>query len=891
MNINQFRFIKNKVIKLREKIQINLIVILLLISLNSLAQNKEYVGSGLQVTAPVIDGIPDDEAWKFGIWSGDFVQYEPHNGSNPTQKTEFILLYDDKNIYMLFKVYDNEPHLIEKRMSRRDGWEGDRIAVEFDSYNDMRTAFGFGVSASGVKSDGILSNNEMIIDFTWDPIWYVKTSVFSDGWIAEMKIPLSQLRFNRDKEQIWGFQIIRYLSRKQETSSWSHIPESSSGWVSHFGKLKGLHNLSSLKQVEIAPYISCKMDNYTADVDNPFSTGRDYFFEAGVDGKIGITNDFTLDFAINPDFGQVEADPSEVNLTAYESYFQEKRPFFVEGNNIIDFPFTPGDSPWSADNLFYSRRIGREPQYFPELDDNEFAMSPSNTRILGALKLSGKTKDGWSVGILESVTNKEKVEISKGDIKYSEYAEPLTNYFLTRVQRDLDGGNTIMGGMVTSTYRDIKGNELNFLNSSSLTGGLDFAQFFKDKKYSLWANIGYSYIEGSKESILEQQLSSRRYFQRPDADYITLDSSRVSLAGHAGRLSFSKNANSGLRYTALVTWRSPGFESNDMGFMRRANSIFHYFWVGYAITKPFLIFRRIDINANEWAGFDFGGTNTFFGGNLSIFAQFSNLWTINGSISREGLNFDDSALRGGPGLYIPGNLSYNFEIGSNSSKSFYAETGFWSAKADNNSGSSFFAWTNIVYRPHKTLEIGIQPNYSENISELQYVDQQSVNGEDKYIFAKINQKTVNLVLRINYNITPDLTLQYYSAPFISAGYYSEFKSITDPLAYDYNNRFAIFDGSQITYLPDNNQYGISESGNPDYDYIIDNPEFNFRQFRSNMVLRWEYTPGSVLFLVWSQSITDNVENGEFNYFNDLENLFKVGPSDVFMLKLSYRFNN
>jgi hypothetical protein len=578
------------------------------ISQNRTYQTKKIDGSNIK-----IDGSITEKLWENVGWSGDFIQYEPNEGQKPIENTEFKILYDDNNLYIAVNVYDKNPRKIEKRLGRRDSWDGDLIAVHIDSYFDKKTAFVFSVNAAGVRNDGVISNDQSGSDDTWDPLWIVKTRITEKGWTAEMKIPLSQLRFGQKENQVWGLQIVRRLFREGEWSMWQYIPQSESGWVSRYGELTGLKDLKPKRQVELAPYISSKYNLYEAEQGNPYADGTDFSYNVGIDGKIGITNNLTLDFAVNPDFGQVEADPSEVNLTAFESFFDEKRPFFVEGNNITDYQITPGGNPWSSDNLFYSRRIGRAPQYYIEDDlaENEYSKTPSNTGILGALKLTGKTKNGLSIGIVESLANKEYAKIDLDGDERKEVVEPLTNYFAGRLQKDLNNGNTVVGGMLTSTNRFIDNSQLEFLNSNAYTGGLDFMQYFKDKKYFVSTTFVGSHIQGSTEAITIQQESSRRYFQRPDVDYMTLDTNRTSLSGYGGNFLFAKHVNKGLSFMTNVTWRSPGLELNDMGYMRRANSIFQFVWAGYRITEPVFIFRSIGINANQWAGWDFGGVNTF----------------------------------------------------------------------------------------------------------------------------------------------------------------------------------------------------------------------------------------------------------------------------------------
>ncbi len=853
-------------------------------------QIRTYTTSKLSGISPEIDGVLDDQIWQTIEWEGDFTQHEPNNGEKPKQKTVFKILYDSDNIYIALKAYDTEKDKIAKRMTRRDGWDGDLVGIMFDSYYDKRTSFFFTVNAAGVKSDAIQTDdNGDMMDDSWDPIWFTKTSYDEDGWNAEMKIPISQLRFSKKDEQIWGLQVARLLFRENEFSLWNHIPKDASGWTSLYGELKGLNTLKPKRQIEIAPYIVGKLDTYEKDDMDPYSTGKDYSYNLGLDGKIGITNNMILDFTINPDFGQVEADPSEVNLTAFESYFNEKRPFFIEGKNITDYQITPGGHPWASDNLFYSRRVGRSPHGEPDLTDNEYSDIPENTKILGAFKLTGKTKDGWSVGIIENIANQEKAEINNQGQTRQEIVEPYTNYLIGRVQKDINKGNTIIGGMYTSTYRKLEETNLDYLTKNAITGGLDFQQFFFSKKYFVSTKFIGSKVSGSKEAILEQQLAPQRYYQRPNANYLNVDSNLTTLIGHGGTLLIGKQENSGFRFLFNFTWRSPGLELNDVGYLRQANTIFQYLWAGYSITKPFSIFRRIDFNANQWAGWDFGGINLFNGLNFSVGAEFKNQWQINFGANREFDEISNTMLWGGPSMKIPGNWNYFTSLGSNSTKKIYGSISFSQNFGTENQMSSTYSEISLSYRPFDFISLSLSPSYSNYNTDLQYIDETEINGEPRYIFGNIDQNTFALTARIDLNIKPDLTLQYYASPFISAGDYYNIKRITEPMADEYLDRFHTFSDSEISYSEADEIYSIDESGDGIIDYAIENPDFNFKQFRSNLVLRWEYTPGSLIYVVWSQGKTAEDSYGSFDYKKDMNNLFSAAGNNTFLIKISHRF--
>lgn len=523
-----------------------ILCILCLSALISQAQVRVYNTAKLEGQSPVIDGMITEDVWNIVEWQGDFTQKEPFENQKPSQQTAFKIIYDDNNLYVAIRAFDTEPEKIDRRLNRRGNDESDWVAIAFSSYNDKRTAFSFGVTAAGVKADGIVTN-DVDWDNTWKPVYVVKTTIDGEGWLAEMKIPLNQLRFSSSAKKVWGLEVMRTLFRKQEFSVWQMVPQEASGWVSMWGELHGIENIKPKKEIALTPYIMGGLDKSIKEEGNPYETGNNWIYNAGLDGKIAVTNNLTLNFTLNPDFGQVEADPSEVNLSAFESYFREQRPFFVEGSNIYNFPLVAGDV-YSSEKLFYSRRIGRRPQYDPDIGDNEHINSPERSRILGAFKLSGKTESGWSIGIMESVTNNEYALIDSSGIEHKQIVEPLTNYFNTRLQKDFNKGKTIVGGMITATNRFISDSALLFLPKSAYTGGLDFNQYWDDRTYNFQANLTGSFIEGDSLSIIEGQMEPQRYYQRPDATYLSVDSSLQQLSGTGGSFRLAKIGRGHWRY-------------------------------------------------------------------------------------------------------------------------------------------------------------------------------------------------------------------------------------------------------------------------------------------------------------------------------------------------------
>lgn len=854
-------------------------------------KTKVYNTKWVEGKPPVIDGLIDDAAWDQVAWGGDFTQRQPDEGKAPSQPTEFKILYDAKNLYVAIRAWDSEPNKIVKRMSRRDGFDGDWVEINIDSYYDKRTAFSFTASVSGVRGDEYVSNNGDSWDASWDPVWFLKTNIDDKGWTAEYRIPLSQLRFADKPELIWGFNIQRYFFRNDERSMWQHIPRNAPGWVHNFGELHGITGIRPQKQIEILPYVAAKTERFEKEEGNPFADGKSSDVNVGVDGKIGITSDITLDFTINPDFGQVEADPSQVNLSAYQLFFSERRPFFIEGKNILNFPVTESvaGGNFNQDNLFYSRRIGKQPYHSPDLDDVEFADVPDNTRIIGAAKLTGKNRRGLSWGLLESVTAKTTAEIDSLGERSSVTVEPQTNYLVGRIQQDINKGNTIVGAMFTATNRDIEDEHLEYLHNDAYSAGFDFLHNWNNRKYYVRFNGIVSNVKGTTEAITRTQRANEHLFQRPTASYVSVDSARTSLTGTGGTLAVGKSSGK-LVFQSGVTWRSPEVELNDIGFLISADLINHWSWAQYRILKPFSIFRSIRINGNEYLHFDYGGNNTRRALNFNAHTQFKNFWYAGAGTTFTGRRISNADLRGGPAITYPGGVDYWYYFESDNRKKLRVSFEQWSFRGFEDVEHSYSYWLNFRYNPTNALNISVAPGYSFNGNQQQYVTTATYNKEDRYITAAIDQATYSMTIRLSYVLTPDLTIEYWGQPFISSGEYAEFKRITQADAPEYKDRYHTFASNEISFNSETGQYNIDEDANGSTDYSIDNPDFNFAQFRSNMVIRWEYIPGSTLFLVWTQSRTDNAPTSENNSFSHLSrSLFEKTPHNIFLIKYTYRF--
>jgi hypothetical protein len=866
-----------------------LLFLLCILNFSAFSSNfgkRQVNAEPLNNNIPVIDGLLNDESWQQAQWTCDFVQYMPVENAAPSQKTCFAVFNDENFLYIAIKAYDTAPDSIVRRLSRRDQIDGDYVGVMIDSYLDHRTAFALLVSAAGVKFDASISDDGSRRDLNWDPIWTVRTNIDHEGWTAEMRIPFSQLRFNPSESNTWGFQVERSIFRNNEKVFWQPFSRSAPGWVHQMGLLTGLDQINPRKTFDIIPYVVSSAESFEPVTGNPYATGSRFKQNAGVDGKIGLTNYLTLDFSVNPDFGQVEADPSEVNLTAYESFFTEKRPFFIEGSDLLRFQLSFGGN---TESLFYSRRIGRKPQYQPGAGENTFVSLGDFTPILGAAKITGRTPGGLSVGLLHSVTANQYALISQDASETKILAEPFTNYIVTRAIQDFNSGNTIVGIMGTAVNRNLKEDHLQFLHSSAYSSGLDLTHYFGDRTFMLRATGYFSHVKGSREAIDRTQRSPVHYFQRPDATHLTYDPERTSLTGTGGNIQFYK-LKGNLQYAAALLAKSPQLELNEIGFLRSTDQLFQVSYIGYSFNKPVGILRSASINLNQMSYWNFNIENVGNAGDLSYNLHFTNNWSLGNGVGYNTSNLSASMLRGGPAFLLAPSANGFLSIRTNNQKALSFSSRISITEGEHKSHNRRDINLGVTYRPTKTLMITLTPSYGINMNNTQYVRTISIaENEPRYIMANLFQRTLATSLRVNYTITPELTLQFWGQPFISTGHFTDFKKVTDPRASDYFNRFSSFTESQITYNPTERLYHINENEEGTLGYSFRNPDFKITEFLGNLVLRWEYKPGSTFFLVWSQTRDHYYQDGFLDVYQDAYDLFSQKAHNVFLLKFTYRF--
>ncbi len=827
---------------------------------------------------PEIDGKLDDECWEGGGWDNFIFQREPVDGGTPTEKTIIKVVYDDNNIYAAARCYDSEPEKITRMLSGRDTFSGDLIGFCFDSYYDRRTSFEFGVNAAGIRLDNSVTNGNQI-NLNWNAVWEAKVGSEDSAWTAEFKIPLSQLYFSPKDKYTWGFMVWRWIFRKSEEDDWGPNPISTSTWVDRYGDITGIEGIKTPSRIEILPYTLGKYHTFQKEEGNPFKTGTDKSLDLGLDGKIGITSNFIIDFTINPDFGQVEADPSQISLSSYELQYEEKRPFFIEGSGILNF------SP-----LYYPRRIGHVPSYYPSLGANEYVDMPDRTSILGAAKITGKTDGGLSIGVMESVTGKATADVQTPNGKYSTAVEPLTNFFMGRIQKEYNDGNIIIGGAFTAVNRNIGDDNLKFLPRASYTGGFDFIFKWDDKNYYISGNALASYFRGDKQSITQVQLSPVHYFQRPDADYLSLDTNKTSLAGYGGKLEFGKAGGNAWRFSESVTFYSPNFEVNDLGYLPQVDRVYQISRFGYVAQTPSGILRNYSAYFDQNSTWNFGGDNYSFEAGFFSNITFINRWYVNTNFYRILSALDPSSIWGGPLLKFPGGWRYSISAGSDNTKPLSLGLEFNNQIHDDNISKHYYISPSFTYRVTDALTFSGNVYYDFTRNNLQYVSTQSSGSRDIYFLGMVDQDLIGITVRASLYLTPDLSIQYYGSPFSATRKYSGFKKVINPRADNYNDRFYAYNQNQIAFDKFLDSYRIDENADGVTDFVISNPDMSFSEFRSNLVIRWEYNPGSTVYVVWSQNRSMLSAYESTSLSRAVDRVFSIYPDNIFMIKINHWFS-
>ena len=837
--------------------------------------------------APVVDGRLDDEAWAAAVPATEFRQRDPQEGAAATERTEVRVLYDADAIYVGLRMHDQEAGRITRRMSRRDDHhaDADRVIVYVDPRNDHLTGASFELTAAGVQSDSTLYDDTRS-DGAWDAVWAGRVAIDEQGWSAEMRIPYSQLRFPNVPRHTWGFNVQRVIRRKNEAAWLVLTPKKERGLVSRMAHLTGIQEISPRAHLELLPYAVARGDFVQPEeAGDPFNDGSRAFAGAGLDLKWGLSGALTLDATINPDFGQVEVDPAVINLTAFETRFEEKRPFFTEGAQIFANFGQLGGGGGDVPDLFYSRRIGRAPQGSAAGD---YVDQPAATTILGAGKLTGKTRNGWSLGLLEAVTARERARVRSEDAPESRVEiEPATNHLVARVLKEAGRGG--VGLLGTAVVRGLDNEALeNRLVHRATVGGADAYYFFDpDREWLLSGQVSASRVDGSAAAIDRLQRASSRYFQRPDA--VRLDPARTSLSGWSGNASFGRESGS-LRAGASLSAVSRGFEVNDLGYLTRADRIGLEVSGTWEKFEPDRFTRTREISFNrEW---EWNFARQSQGGDyyVGVEAEFLNYWDADVSLRRETGGLDDRLTRGGPMAGRPGGWDVSFDGGTDSRKrlSLRMELAHeWNEAG----GHETQAELSLDIKAGERLTIEAGPEYSRGRDPAQYIGSRAdplatATFGRRYVFGDIDQRELSMQTRVNLLLTPTMSLQVYAQPLLGTGRYGSLKEFARPRAVEFLQYGR--DAGTLAYDEEGEEYRVDPDGpGPAAPFTVENPDFNEKSLRLQTVFRWEWRPGSTLYVVWAQAREHESRSGRFDFWPDARRLFGAPADDVFEIKVSY----
>jgi hypothetical protein len=856
-----------------------------------------------------LDGRLDEATWMEAVPATTFTQLDPLEGQPGSEETEVYFIYDNDALYIGAILHDRSQ--VSTRLGRRDGFlmDSDWLTINLDTYNDHRTGFKFEVNPSGVRGDEALSRGQdRRGDSSWDPVWEVATQVSEDGWSAEIRIPFSQLRFAKTDQQIWGIQIVRDIARVREKQLFSFTPKNEAGGIAQYGHLIGISGLAESRGLELLPYFQGRSElveieqDTDAGFDNPYRDGSDFFYGVGIDLKYSLSSSLTLNATVNPDFGQVEVDPAVVNLTAFETRYQEKRPFFVEGAGIFQFGgsggggggmfgFGGGGGGGGGTQLLYSRRIGSSPPGDPP-SEAVYEDMPDQATILTAAKITGRTASGWSLGLMEAVTQRETADYitmagGEGDAQVS----PLTNYLVGRARKDFRNGQSAIGGIATAVNRELVDEALAAdLRSSAYTGGIDIFHEWGDRYWSLTGQIAGSYINGDPAAIENAQESSARYYQRPDADHVELDPTATNMSGYSGEIAIRRQAGLHWRGNAEVSATSPGFEVNDMGYQRDADRRRAEGSLEYREDRPGPLFRNWQISASPKASWNFDGDRIGTSVSMRSRMTFLNYWSFNPSFSRNFEALDDRLTRGGPLAMRPAKNTASGNLTTDFSKPY---SGFFNFRYswDEAGGSSTSYMARVGLKPNSTVDISLGPNLTFANSAAQYMTYEtdplatSTYGR-RYIFGELEQTTLSIETRLNLTFTPNLTLELFAQPFMASGNYGQIMELKAPETFEFN-RYGYDNGSQLTVDPDGDMTVDPDGPGPAETFSVSNRDFNRVSLRGTGVIRWEWRPGSTLYLVWQQSRSDYYDDGDFDFSRESDAMWAATSDNIFMVKATY----
>jgi hypothetical protein len=840
-----------------------------------------------------IDGRLVEETWTLAPAIADFLQRNPNEGQPATERSEVRLAYDDEALYVGARLFDGQPQAVVRRLSRRDADStSDLFRLYLDPHHDHKTGVLLTVSAAGSLADEWLSN-DFERDSSWDGVWDAKVTTDAEGWNVEMRIPFSQLRFSPGAHQTWGLNVSRFIQRNNEEDWWVLVPKTDMRVVSVFGHLEGLDGIQPRPHLELLPYVTTRVERMgTTAAGDPLNSPSRFLGAAGLDLKWGVTSSFTFDATVNPDFGQVEVDPAVVNLTAFETFYEEKRPFFIEGsqqfnsfgrNGLVLYGRFGATYP----SLWYSRRVGRAPHVDA---DGEFVSQPAATTILGAAKITGRTASGWNMSLIDAVTDRERARVSNDGTRSSTEVEPLTNYMAARISRDLQGRGAL-GMLATAVNRNLQTPDLRTtVGSGAYVGGVD-GNFFLDQKKN-WVVSGSfagSHVRGDAAAIAELQRSSARYWQRPDAAHIRFDPAAQSISGWTGQIDVNRTRGNVLVDGAA--WAiSPGFESNDLGYSPSADRVgAHAGWLWQKTVPDRWTRDRSAVILARWL-WNTAGDSLMQGYDVQLAATMKNYWAVGGEFMTDLPHLDDRETRGGPLMRRPASHSALAYVESDGRKRVRADLFAWYSW--NAAGGWLLETTpQLVVRPSPSLSLSVGPAFSRSRAVAQYVT--AVDDSTalatygrRAVFSDMDRTELSFVTRFSVIFTPRASLEMYVQPLLSSGHYWNLKEFARARAFDFA-RYGV-DRGTIAYDAASQVYTIDPDGSgPASRFGVDEPSFNYRSLRMNTVFRWEWRLGSTLYAVWTQQREDTATTGEFAFGRDLRSMVRAPGDHAFMIKVAY----
>ena len=859
-----------------------------------------------------LDGRLAEAAWAAATPFGEFVQQQPVEGAPAVEPTEVRILSDDRAIYVGARMFDSEPETIARQMVRRDE-EGqfDWFAVGIDPNLDRRTGYVFQVSAANVQQDEYLFDDTEADD-AWDAVWSSAVHHDSLGWSVEMRIPLSQLRYEPSAaQQVWGVNFARQRLRSREETYFRLISRTQSGLVSQFGLLEGLQIGRAARRVEFRPYVLSRLSTHPVERGDPFRDGSEFNARTGLDLRYGLGSQFTLDATINPDFGQVEADPAVINLTAFETFFEERRPFFVEDAQIFDFRLSGG-----SNRLFYSRRVGRSPSGRGP-SGASFTDIPEAATILGAAKLTGRTSGGLSIGALTALTQRERGRafFTGTSDTTSFVVEPGTESGVFRVRQDFNDGASTIGAIGTLLHRELPADgSFDFLPRVAYGLGIDWEHQWSDRGWAFFGYVSGTRVRGDSTAMLRIQRSSNHYTQRPDSRWLETDSTATSLSGLDWRMTLEKRRGTHWTGSVWAAQVTPGFEVNDLGFSSRQEVLDGGARIRYREIQPGSWYRGYNASVSTfhnwthdalkdpWSASSWGRAHVGGSVNLDGEVEFQNAWNIESSFTFRPEVMDRTATRGGPLMLSPRSWEASIDFGTDERKAVSVQPDVSWNWSDLGAGHEFETSVDLTIRPSSRIEIGLEPTWTRSRTAAQYVGTSTTlpyapTFGNRYIFAELTRRELSLETRLNLVLDPHLSLQLFAQPLLSSGDFLSYRQLLRPGSFEFDT----FDeGSYLetpggaatcaggrTCVDDEGSRYIDFDRDGVTDYTFDDRDFNVRSLIGNAVLRWEYRPGSTLFLVWQRQQENEINSGRFDFRRDVDALFGAIAENVFMIKLNY----